>query len=119
MAGEPSHVKQLSLNHVCKIGLNVAGRRLPLITDGREGCGANFHKSHAPLVSTFYRYQFYQPEILSSSFAYTIILSALCHRIQKKDLLSVYFTGRQPPPYVSQRRSVLAAQLILREKSGA
>jgi hypothetical protein len=23
MVGEPSHVKQLSLNHVCKIGLNV------------------------------------------------------------------------------------------------
>jgi hypothetical protein len=22
MVGEPSHVKQLSLNHVCKIGLN-------------------------------------------------------------------------------------------------
>jgi hypothetical protein len=25
MAGEPSHVKQLSLNHVCKIGLRVSG----------------------------------------------------------------------------------------------
>jgi hypothetical protein len=25
MVGQPSHGKQLSLNHVCKIGLNVAG----------------------------------------------------------------------------------------------
>jgi hypothetical protein len=26
MVGEPSHVKQLSLNHVCKIGLNRPAR---------------------------------------------------------------------------------------------
>jgi hypothetical protein len=57
---------------------------------------------------------------------YSIKLSALRHRIQKKDLLSVYFTGRQPPHLysvlygiISKRRSVLAAQVLLREKSGA
>jgi hypothetical protein len=35
--------------------------------------------------------------------------------------VSVLITGRQPPPYgiISERRSELAAQLLLREKSGA
>ncbi len=38
MVEEPSHVKQLSLNHVCKIGLRkCSAKRIKVVNDGEKG----------------------------------------------------------------------------------